>query len=99
MLDDLRIGLDTGLGVPAGLQIESKLLNDYAEMARGHPLTDKATAKYFFNHSASKEPRRFSRCRHTSSTSTALKVEVRNCQKRIAVRSNATELRITETST
>ncbi len=45
VLDDLRVGLDAGLGVAAGLQIESEPLNDYAEMAGGHPLADKAREK------------------------------------------------------
>jgi len=45
VLDDLRIGLNAGFGVAAGLQIESELFDNYAEMARGHPVAGKATAK------------------------------------------------------
>ena len=37
MFGDLHVGLNSRRRIAAGLQIESKLLQDYAQMAGGHP--------------------------------------------------------------
>lgn len=43
MFDDLNIGLNSRHRVAAGLQIESELLQNYAEMAGGHPASNEGS--------------------------------------------------------
>jgi hypothetical protein len=66
MLDDLRVGLNAGQRVPARVQIEDKVVKNYAEMAGSHPPTNHCVSENLFDHGEPCEPQRFARLRHLS---------------------------------